>query len=91
MKILLLGSNGQIGKAIQELSTRAPWPIGWQLVSWNREAADLTHIEQLLQKIEKLKPDAIINAAAYTQVDQAEKEPELCRTINAHAPEKLAQ
>jgi dTDP-4-dehydrorhamnose reductase len=91
MKILLLGKNGQIGQAIQHLSHTSPWPIGWELVAWDREQGDLANAEKLIAAVEKLKPDTIINAAAYTQVDKAETEQEICRAINTIAPEKLAQ
>ncbi len=90
MKILLLGKTGQIGQAFQALAATDHWPIAWDLIPWGREEADLSKPDSVLTQVEKLKPDVIINAAAYTQVDKAESERELCETINATMPEKLA-
>ena len=91
MKILLLGSKGQVGQAVQELSQNEGFPIGWSLTAWDREDCDLSDSKALTSKIEILMPGAIINAAAYTQVDQAESDRELCSKINAEAPGALAQ
>jgi dTDP-4-dehydrorhamnose reductase len=52
---------------------------------------DLTDLEGISQTIRTVKPDIIVNAAAYTAVDKAESEPELSRTINALAPAILAE
>ncbi len=91
MKILLLGANGQVGQAIQELAQNEGFPIGWTLIAWTREAGDLSNPFDLVNKIKALKPDVIINAAAYTQVDKAETDRILCEQINAVAPGKLAE
>jgi dTDP-4-dehydrorhamnose reductase len=91
MKILLLGANGQLGQAYQELSRTEAWPIGWELVSLNRNDCDLSSAPSLLSVLNQLKPDFIINAAAYTQVDLAEKDQDLCDAINHRAPAILAQ
>ena len=90
MKILLLGSTGQLGSAIVDLYRKSAFPIGWELIAWDRSQADMSDINSVLPKIKDLKPDAIINASAYTQVDLAEKERELCEKINTEAPVKLA-
>ncbi len=90
MKILLLGSNGQLGSAMLALSRQSKFPIGWEMVAWDRSQADLSKVDELLPKIEAFAPDAIINSTAYTQVDLAEKEQELCEKVNAEAPTKIA-
>ena len=90
MKILLLGANGQVGQAFQDLAKTDAFPIGWELIAFGHKDADLTKIQELLVKIDALKPDVIVNAAAYTAVDQAEVESELCTQINAAAPKALA-
>jgi dTDP-4-dehydrorhamnose reductase len=91
MKIVLLGSSGQLGQAVQKLFASSAFPIGWQLIALERTKADLSKPESLLPVLNQLKPDAIINAAAYTQVDLAEKEKEICDIINAESPKVIAR
>ncbi len=92
MKILLLGKNGQVGQALQ----RTLAPLG-ELVALDRAqgsdglCGDLGQPECLAATIRQLRPDVIVNAAAYTAVDKAESEPEQARLINAHAPGVLAR
>ena len=67
--ILILGKNGQVGHALQEvLSNKA------NLHAFDSKEADLTNERQLRSLIEDIKPVIIINAAAYTAVDRAETE-----------------
>jgi dTDP-4-dehydrorhamnose reductase len=92
MKILLLGKNGQVGQALQ----RTLAPLG-ELVALGRTqgsdglCGDLDQPECLSATIRQLRPDVIVNAAAYTAVDKAESEAEQAWRINAHAPEVLAR
>ena len=91
MKILLLGKNGQVGWALQ----RSLAPLG-KLVALDRQGVDgltgdLSHPEALRETVRSIRPDVIVNAAAYTAVDKAETEVELAHTINATAPGVLAQ
>ena len=92
MKILLLGKNGQVGQALQ----RTLAPLG-ELVALDRTQSsdglcgDLGQPECLAATIRQMRPDVIVNAAAYTAVDKAQSEPEQARLINAHAPEVLAR
>jgi dTDP-4-dehydrorhamnose reductase len=91
MKILLLGASGQLGSAYQELSKTEVWPLGWELVALGSKECDLSLFGSLKQVLERLRPDLILNAAAYTAVDLAEKEQEKCEAINAGAPGVLAR
>lgn len=90
MKILLLGKNGQVGWELQ----RSLAPLA-ELVALDRHSpdlcGDLSKLQGLLETVERVKPDVIVNAAAYTSVDKAESEPELAHLINATAPGMLAQ
>src|SRR5690606_7305008 len=52
---------------------------------------NLTQPDQLRSTLQSLRPDVIVNAAAYTAVDKAESEPALAHQINAHGPAVLAQ
>ncbi|GAA3525342.1 dTDP-4-dehydrorhamnose reductase [Zobellella aerophila] len=90
MHILLLGKNGQVGWELQ----RALAPLG-KLTALDRHATDycgdLANPEGLTQTIRALKPDVIVNAAAYTAVDKAESEAEQARQINADSVTMLAR
>jgi dTDP-4-dehydrorhamnose reductase len=90
MTILLFGKGGQVGWELQ----RSLAPLG-KLVALGTDSQDLcgdfTDLEGIAQTIRTVKPDIIVNAAAYTAVDKAESEPELSRTINALTPSVLAQ
>ncbi|MDR2935533.1 MAG: dTDP-4-dehydrorhamnose reductase [Candidatus Adiutrix sp.] len=86
MNILLLGSGGRLGRgrgaSLSDLG---------RLHAPGREQADLTKPDRLEKLIRRLSPGVIVNAAAYTAVDQAETEPRLAETINAEAPARLAR
>lgn len=86
MKILLIGSNGQLGQSITKSR-----PNGIELVSLNRKEFNLLDQENCKIIINELKPNWIINCAAYTNVDQAESEYDLAYNINAVAPVFLTQ
>jgi dTDP-4-dehydrorhamnose reductase len=90
MKVLLLGKNGQVGWELQ----RSLAPLG-ELVALETASTtycgDLSNHEGLAETVRQLRPDIIVNAAAYTAVDKAESEPELARSINALAPGVLAR
>lgn len=85
MKILLIGSRGQVG---QELLTTLS-AIG-SVIAWSRTDCDLTQTDQLVSQVLTQQPDLIVNAAAYTAVDKAEQEPDLAYTVNVTAPGLLA-
>ena len=91
MKILLLGSNGQVGWELQ----RALAPFG-SVTAVTRAVegglcGDLSQPDALAATVRAVAPDVIVNAAAYTAVDQAEDEPELAEAVNAIAPAVLAR
>jgi len=86
MRILLIGCNGQLGS---ELCFKLN-ALG-ELVAINREQLDLENPNQIRIFVDRIKPDIIINAAAYTNVDRAEVEHELCYQINAISPQIFAE
>jgi len=86
LKILLLGKTGQLGWELN----RTLAPTG-DLLSLDYPQVDFTNISALQKKVIEWRPQIIINAAAYTDVDKAESEVELAHTINANAPGALAE
>jgi dTDP-4-dehydrorhamnose reductase len=86
MKILLLGSNGQLGKELErQLST-----VG-SVAAFPRSALDITNHQAVADAIRAMHPNVIVNAAAYTAVDKAETDAEQAFAVNAEAVANLAQ
>ena len=85
-RILVIGSAGQLGQELQQTLV----PYG-EVVAVDRKTLDLSQPDQIRELVQQLQPQIVINAAAYTAVDQAQKEPETARMINAIAPTILAQ
>lgn len=92
MKILLLGKNGQVGWELQ----RALQPLG-EVIALDRSTSldglngDLANFDKIKQTIEKVQPNIIVNAAAYTAVDKAESDQENADLINHLAVKNLAE
>ena len=86
IKIFLTGACGQVGWELY----RALLPYG-AVYACGRDTLDLLDESAIRQAVRDFKPDVIINAAAYTAVDKAESERDLCRGLNARAPEILAE
>lgn len=86
MKILIIGCNGQLGWEL----TRSLPSLG-EVVPVDFPDLDLTDPESIRSWMQETEPDVIINAGAYTAVDQAESEVELANKVNAFAPLILAE
>ena len=84
-RILLTGSTGQVGWEL----ARALMPLGTVLIP-DREQFDLTKPQTLAASIANLRPDVIVNCAAYTAVDKAEQEEHVAKAVNADSPAELA-
>ncbi|MDP9268929.1 MAG: dTDP-4-dehydrorhamnose reductase [Acidobacteriota bacterium] len=80
MRIVLLGKDGQVGSQLQRTLAAAG-----EVVPLGRAEADLSNADALGSVLRKLAPALIVNAAAYTQVDRAEDEPEMATRINRDA------
>ena len=89
-KILLTGVSGQVGHALQQFLANHSSPDN-TILSLDRSQLDLSNQDEIRRVIQIIKPDLIINPAAYTAVDKAEIEPELAYAINAIAPQILAE
>ena len=96
MKLLLLGANGQVGHELQ----RALAPLG-QVAATTRsgilpdgsacEVADFDQPDSLAVLLQRIRPDVVVNAAAYTAVDRAEEDRDAAWRANAEAPCVLAR
>lgn len=85
-EIMLIGDIGQVGWELR----RTLAPLG-RVTAFSPEQIDLTVPEQIRKQVRAVKPNLIVNAAAYTAVDKAEGEPELAMAVNGTAPGILAE
>lgn len=86
MRIVLIGKNGQLGWELQRTL-----PVLGEVIALGRTDLDLSVPDSIWKSITTLKPDLIINTAAYTEVDLAETQPDLAMNVNAVAPGILAE
>jgi dTDP-4-dehydrorhamnose reductase len=86
MRIVVLGKNGQLGRALQRELERCGL-----VIAVGRESADLEDPKQLRRYLRTISPDLIVNAAAYTNVERAESEPRRAKIINGVAPGIIAE
>jgi len=87
MNILVTGCNGQLGNEIQLLEREYPQH---QWFNTDVQELDITDVNAIRQFVLEHQIDGIINCAAYTAVDKAEEQEELCTKLNAEAPAYLA-
>ncbi|MFZ0690035.1 MAG: dTDP-4-dehydrorhamnose reductase [Acidobacteriaceae bacterium] len=85
-RVLIVGGAGQVGRELQ----RSFASFG-DIVAVDRESLDIAIPEEIRALIRRVRPQVILNAAAYTAVDRAESEPELAMAINGDAPRVLAE
>jgi len=86
MRVLLFGKNGQLGWEFQQVL-----PSFGELVALDYEDLDLSDLSTLRRTLDELKPDLIVNASAYTAVDEAESKEDLAEAINGLAPGVMAE
>ena len=91
MRILLLGKGGQVGWELQRSLSLLGEVVACDFDSPGELKADFSDPESLAPLVQRVRPDAIVNAAAHTAVDKAESEPDLARRINAAGPAVLAR
>ncbi len=86
MRILVTGSAGQLGRSFQRSLAGVTETLFYDL-----KELDLTDSAQIKRSLAELKPDLVINCAAYTEVDSAEDKPDLAFAVNATAPTVIAE
>jgi dTDP-4-dehydrorhamnose reductase len=86
-RVLVIGRTGQMARALQEI----PSDMGFAYEAIGRPEVDLTLPHTLAKAIERHRPLIVVNAAAYTAVDLAEREPDAANTVNGIAPGVLAE
>jgi dTDP-4-dehydrorhamnose reductase len=86
MKVLVLGSHGQVGREL----CRRDWPADCELAAYDRDGIDITSREAVFAAVAAERPDVVVNAAAYTAVDRAESEPDAAWAGNCTGPANLA-
>ena len=85
--LLVFGGAGQVGRAFAEI---AP-PEGWSVTALGHAEADVTDPASVEEALKRYRPAAVVNAAAYTAVDKAESEPDVCMRINCDGAGILAR
>lgn len=87
MKVLVTGVKGQLGfDVVKELEKR-----GQEAIGVDAEDMDITNPELVMEVIKGINPDAVIHCAAYTAVDKAEENIDICRKVNAEGTENIAR
>jgi len=86
-RLLVTGQKGQIGQSIQ---ARVDHQL-WDVLLTDIDTLDITNAEQVSSLFLQFRPDVVINTAAYTQVDKAEKEVAIAEAVNAYGPYLLAK
>lgn len=87
MKVLVTGTKGQLGfDVMRELEKRGHDAVGVDI-----EEMDITNAAQVNNVIKAASPDVVIHCSAYTAVDRAEDEVELCRKVNAGGTKNIAE
>jgi len=87
-KVIVIGASGQLGQyLVQAFAEKSDQ---YQLIALSRAQVDLVDIASIKPVLASYQADIIINATAYTAVDQAESEAKIAMQVNAEAPEKIA-
>ena len=85
-KVLITGSDGQLGRELLDSK-----PEGADVVAVNRAGLDITDRKAVIEFVDRMRPDLVINAAAYTAVDKAETEAKLAFAVNRDGAAHLAE
>jgi len=83
-KLFITGAQGQLGQALQAQF------VDCEVIAWDIQDLDICQLEQVRKSLAHIRPDIVINAAGFTQVDQAETYQEAAYRANALGPRNLA-
>ena len=86
MKLLIFGKYGQLSEELQRAV-----PASWDVIALSSSECDVTDHKAVTQRIKFVRPDAVINCAAYTAVDRAEEERSKADAVNWLAVENMAR
>lgn len=86
-RILIIGARGQLGSAL----VHQEWPVGTFVLPATRDQLDITDPSAVWSYLMRWRPQVVVNAAAYTQVDLAEDHPELATAVNHRAVTSIVQ
>ena len=84
MKVLIIGHKGMLGSELVKVFNDL------DLTTWDTDDIDITNKDKTFSKIKALKPEVVINAAAYTAVDDCEEKQEIALAVNGEGPGNLA-
>ena len=87
-KIIILGAKGQLGNEFQELESHFP---KFRFYFFDVAELDIVQADLVNKTISEIKPDYVVNCAAYTAVDKAETEKEIAYAINSDAVKKYSR
>jgi dTDP-4-dehydrorhamnose reductase len=87
LKILITGAKGLVGRALVEHCSAR----GDEVLSYDHKSLDIADLNAVESVIVEQRPEAVINCAAWTDVDGCESDPERARQVNALGPENLAR
>jgi dTDP-4-dehydrorhamnose reductase len=87
VKVLLFGGSGQIGRSLLETAQKR----GWEVVAPSHTDVDICVSDSVAACVRQYAPAALVNAAAYTGVDQAESEPDQAFAVNCHGARIVAE
>ena len=86
MRVLITGARGLVGRALTEHCHKQ----GDEVFAYDHQSLDIADREKVEAIVDERRPDAVINCAAWTDVDGCESNPEKARDVNAHGPQNLA-
>lgn len=91
IRVLVLGAHGQLGHTIGQHAKPALMETMDALVAYGRDKVDLAKPDTIVHALKDVRPDVVINAAAYTAVEKAETEVDLAHAVNGKAVGVLAE